>query len=132
MSKIEATVKETSASLYSVEIDTNGHTIIGDEPESYASKNLGPAPYDLLLAALGECIVMTVRWAAIQNKWPLEKVEAHVTHEKQGKKDVFTKQVTLHGESLTGEQRERLYNIASKCPVYRTLTSEATFQEPQV
>ena len=102
MSKIGATVIETDESLYSVAIKTNGHEITGDEPESYGSQNLGPAPYDLLLAALGECIVMTVRWAAIQNKWPLEKVEAQVTHEKQGS------------------------NIANKCPVYRTLTSEVT------
>ena len=129
MSKIEATVTETNASLYSVEIDTNGHKIIGDEPESYGSKNLGPAPYDLLLAALGECIVMTVRWLALKNEWPLEKVETRVTHEKQGKDDVFTKHVTLHGESLTEEQRERLHDVANKCPVYRTLTSAATFRE---
>lgn len=128
MSKIEASVTETEASLYSVEIDTNGHTIVGDEPESYGSKNLGPAPYDLLLAALGECIVMTVRWLAIKEKWPLEKVAARVTHEKQGREDVFTKHVTLYGESLTDEQREKLHDVANKCPVYRTLTSVATFR----
>ena len=59
MKSIEATITETDASLYSVDINTNGHLLVGDEPESYGSQNLGPAPYDLLLAALGECIVMT-------------------------------------------------------------------------
>lgn len=126
MSKIEATITETKASLYSVKIDTNGHTIIGDEPENYGSKNLGPAPYDLLLAALGECIVMTIRWLAIKNKWPLDKVEVHVTHEKQDKKDVFTKKVTLLGQKLTEEQRRKLLDVADKCPVSRTLTSGVT------
>ena len=129
MSKIEATVIETDASLYSVNIETNGHKLIGDEPESYDSKNLGPAPYDLLLAALGECIVMTMRWAAIKYQWPLEKAEVHVTHEKQGREDVFTKKVTLHGASLTDEQREKLHDIANKCPVHKTLTSGAIFRE---
>ena len=124
MSKVEATITETDASLYSVDINTNGHSLVGDEPESYGSKNLGPAPYDLLLAALGECIVMTVRWLALKKKWPLDKVEAHVTHEKQGRQDVFTKTVTLHGEDLTEEQRKELHEVADKCPVHRTLTSE--------
>ena len=67
---------------------------------------------------------MTVRWAAIKNKWPLDKVEAHVTHEKQSRQDVFTKKVTLHGEGLTEEQRNELHAIADKCPIHRTLTSE--------
>ena len=125
MNKIEATIIETPSSLYSVEINTNGHKLIGDEPQSYGSKNLGPAPYDLLLAALGECIVMTVRWAAIQNEWPLDKVQAQVTHEKRGKEDIFTKNVTLHGPKLTDEQHKRLLDAANKCPVYRTLTSQA-------
>ena len=124
MSKVEATITETDASLYSVDINTNGHSLVGDEPESYGSKNLGPAPYDLLLAALGECIVMTVRWLALKKKWPLDKVEAHVTHEKQGRQDVFTKTVTLHGEDLTEEQRKELHEVADKCAVHRTLTSE--------
>lgn len=52
---INAHIIETGDSLYGVQISVNGHKIIGDEPESYGSKNLGPAPYDLLLAALGEC-----------------------------------------------------------------------------
>ena len=69
---------------------------------------------------------MTVRWAAIQNKWPLDKVEVQVTHEKQGNKDVFTKQVALLGENLADEEQKKLQHIANKCPVYRTLTSEVT------
>jgi len=75
----------------------------------------------MLLAALGECTAMTVRWYAIQQKWPLEKVEVTLTHQKVEKVDKFEKKITIHGDELTDEQREKLIDIAAKCPVQRTL-----------
>lgn len=126
--KIEATVTETGESLYAVKIDVNGHSFTGDEPESFGSKNLGPAPYDLLLASLGECTAMTVRWMALQQKWPLEKVSVELTHEKQGKQDVFTKKIAVVGDDLTVEQRQKLHDVAAKCPVHRTLTSDVIIE----
>lgn len=127
--KTEIHVIETDDSLYSVEIDANGHTIIGDQPtKGFNSKNLGPAPGDLLAAALGECTAMTLRWLAIQNKWPLEKAEVHVVYEKTDKEDVFTKQVTIHGDELTKEQRQKLLQVANKCPVHKTLANGATIK----
>ena len=123
---IAAHVRESGESLYAVDIEVNGHAMKGDEPETYGSANLGPAPYDLLLAALGECTVMTIRWFALQRKWPLERAEAKLTHEKVGHKDVFTKTITLHGDDLTAEQRQKLIDVAAKCPVHKTLMSEVT------
>lgn len=122
--KIEATVIETGESLYAVAIEVNGHRLTGDEPESYGSKNLGPAPYDLLLAALGECTAMTIRWYAIQQKWPLKKASIVMTYEKKERKDYFTKHISLEGDALTDEQRQKLFEVAAKCPVQRTLMSE--------
>lgn len=126
---IEAKIIETGESLYAVDIDVNGHHLKGDEPESYGSGNLGPAPYDFLLAALGECTAMTVRWYAIQQKWPLERVEVAMTHQKQGRQDHFTKEITIIGEELSDEQKLKLKDIAAKCPVQRTLLSTETVIE---
>ena len=119
-----AHVEETGESAYAVAISVSGHTIKGDEPVSFGGGNVGPAPYDLLLAALGECTAMTVRWYAIQQKWPLEKVEVKLSHRKVDKVDTFEKEVIIHGDALTGQQREKLVNIAAKCPVQRTLQSD--------
>lgn len=82
--KLNATVAETGESLYAVNINVSGHTLKGDEPVASGGGNLGPAPYDLLLAALGECMAMTVRWYAKQQNWPLEKVEVNLTYQKIG------------------------------------------------
>ncbi len=118
---LTAQVAETGASAYAVAIDVSGHHITGDEPLDAGGGNLGPAPYDLLLAALGECTAMTVRWFAIQQKFPLEKVEVKLTHQKIDKTDVFEKTITIYGDDLTPEQREKLVAVAAKCPVQRTL-----------
>lgn len=126
MGKIKGTVVETSQSLYSVKIIVNGHELLGDEPESYGSQNLGPAPYDLLLASLGACTAMTVRWLAIKKGWPLEYVEVHLSHEKKEDRDVFTKHVTIHGPDLTEEHHEKLQSAAFKCPVHQTLIKGST------
>jgi putative redox protein len=119
--KITANVEETGESAYAVTIEVNGHTLKGDEPESSGGGNTGPAPYDMLLAALGECTAMTVRWYAIQKEWPLEKVEVTLTHEKVEKLDKFEKKITIHGDKLTNDQRQKLIEIAAKCPIQRTL-----------
>ncbi len=89
--------------------------------------DLGPAPYDLLLAALGECTAMTIRWYARQQDWPLERVEVTLTHAKGGvegkspKVDHFEKYIRITGPALTPEQHDRLIEVAARCPVQRTL-----------
>lgn len=138
--RITAHVQETGESAYTVSISVSGHTIKGDEPVSFGGGDLGPAPYDLLLAALGECMAMTVRWYAKQQNWPLEKVEVKLSYRKvnaaelpegaskSGKIDLFEKQVMLHGEQLTQEQCTKLVEIAAKCPVQRTLHSDVVIR----
>lgn len=116
-----ATIVENGKSAYAVGIDVSNYHIDGDEPQSSGGGSLGPAPYDLLTAALGECTVMTVRWYALQQKWPLERVEATLQHHKDGRQDVFTKHIRLFGDQLTTEQRQKLIEVAAKCPVQRTL-----------
>lgn len=118
---ITAHIAETGESPYAVSIAVSGHNIKGDEPEDAGGGNLGPAPYDLLTAALGECTAMTVRWYAIQQKWPLEKVEVTLTFQKIDKVGVFEKKVMVYGDLLSDEQRQKLIDVAAKCPVQRTL-----------
>jgi putative redox protein len=118
---IHAHVAETGESTFAVDIEVSGHKLKGDEPVDAGGRNLGPAPYDTLLAALGECTAMTVRWYAQQKKWPLEKAEMNLTHHKEDKTDIFTKQLILHGKDLSEEQCAKLHEIAARCPVQRTL-----------
>ena len=124
---ITAHIIETGESAFAVSIDVSGHSLVGDEPLAKGGGDLGPAPYDLLLAALGECTAMTVRWYARQQSWPLERVEVSLTHAKGGvegksaKIDHFTKTIRVTGKDLTEEQRHKLTAIASRCPVQRTL-----------
>jgi putative redox protein len=118
---IHAHAAETGESVFAVDIEVSGHSIKGDEPVDAGGKNLGPAPYDTLLAALGECTAMTVRWYARQQQWPLEKVEVTLTYHKENKQDIFTKDITLHGNALSEDQRKKLIEVAGKCPVQRTL-----------
>ena len=125
---ITATVAENGKSAYSVDINVSGHSLTGDEPVSFGGGDLGPAPYDVLLSALGECTAMTVRWYAKRQNWPLDKVEVNLTYRKMEKTDTFEKQVFLHGDALTKEQREKLVDVAAKCPVQRTLESDVVIR----
>lgn len=125
---ITAHVDETGESAYAVSISVSGHVLKGDEPVAFGGGNIGPAPYDMLLAALGECTAMTVRWYAKQQNWPLTKVEVKLSHQKIDKVDTFEKQIIVHGDALTEEQRKKLIDIAAKCPVQRTLQSDVVIR----
>lgn len=122
-----AVVVETGESAFAVSMDVSGHHLVGDEPIVKGGNDLGPAPYDLLLAALGECTAMTVRWYARQQDWPLERVEVTLTHAKgtaegkSSKTDHFAKRIRVVGQDLSVEQRQKLIAVAARCPVQRTL-----------
>jgi len=118
---IQVHVSETGESVFSVDIMVSGHHIKGDESVEAGGANLGPAPHDLLTAALGECTAMTIRWYAHQQKWPLEKVFVKVYYRKEGRQDVFRKEINMFGTELTEDQRLKLTEIAAKCPIQRTL-----------
>lgn len=124
---ITAHIVETGESAFAVSIDVSGHHLTGDEPVAQGGGDLGPAPYDLLLGALGECTAMTVRWYARQQNWPLDRVEVNLTHTKgdvegkSAKTDHFAKTIRIFGKNLTDEQRDKLVAAAARCPVQRTL-----------
>jgi putative redox protein len=124
---LTAHIHEAGASAFAVSIRVSGHRLTGDEPVADGGGNLGPAPMDLLTAALGECTCMTIRWVARQKGWPLEHVAVIVTHRKGGegasspRQDVFEKTITLKAPDLSAGQQQELIAAAAKCPIQRTL-----------
>jgi putative redox protein len=120
-----------------------GHSFITDEPIDAGGEDAGPDPYTLLLAALGSCIAMTVNLYARRKQWPVESVTVRLRqnriHTKDCKecdenKDGFIhrieRSVTVAGP-LSEEQHARLQEIAHKCPVHKTLTSQIVITERQ-
>ena len=120
-------------------VDSSGHSFLADEPEKMGGNNLGPTPYDLLLAALGTCTAMTMKLVAASEGIPLEGVAVTLDHSRRHADDcaaaaggrprleVIERIITLKGD-LTEAQRDRMLEIADKCPVHRTLESHPTIE----
>jgi putative redox protein len=128
-------VRETGAGKFQQEISVGAHRFLADEPTSAGGQDSGPTPYDLLAAALGACTAMTLRLYADAKKLPLERVGIELRHEKihaadcadcetrEGKVDRIDRVIELEGP-LDAAARQRLLEIADKCPVHRTLHAE--------
>jgi uncharacterized OsmC-like protein len=132
-----------SAVGFAQEIHAGPHRLRADEPASAGGTDTGPSPYDLLLAALGACTSMTVGMYARRKAWPLGEVTVHLRHSKihaidcaecetkEGMLDRIERDIHFSGP-LTDEQRSKLLEIANKCPVHRTLTSEIEIKTREV
>ncbi len=128
-------VVRTGADHFRTDIRAGGHAVLADEPQALGGTDLGPSPYDLLLAALGACTSITLRMYADRKKWPLDEAFVRLTHRKihardcddcesdKGRVDVIDRRIELTGQ-LTDEQRTRLLQIADRCPVHKTLHNE--------
>ncbi len=132
---LRSVVVRGSTAGFAQEITAGRHRLSSDEPVAVGGTDTGPNPYDLLLSALGSCTSMTIALYARRKQWPLEAVSVRLRHSKihaadcescetkEGMLDRIERDVELHG-ALSDEQRARLLDIANKCPVHRTLTSE--------
>lgn len=123
---------ETAGGKFTQKVTTASHHFLADEPDSFGGNNLGPAPYDLLLAALGSCTSMTIKMYAERKEIPLASVKVVLEHGREHaadcadnenencRIDVIDRTIELRGE-LSSDQRQKLLEIADKCPVHKTL-----------
>ena len=133
----EGQVTTRTGEAYRTEIQAGRHSLVGDEPEDVGGHDAGPPPYDFLLSALGSCTGMTLRMYADRKDWPLEETIVRLSHDKihaddcehceteEGRVDCIGREIEVRGD-LSDAQRERLLEIANKCPVHRTLHSEVS------
>ncbi|OLC78999.1 MAG: hypothetical protein AUH83_01270 [Deltaproteobacteria bacterium 13_1_40CM_4_68_19] len=125
----------TSGSGLEQQIRVGRHQLVSDEPVEFGGADGGPSPYELLAAALGSCTSMTLRLYARVKGWPLQRVIVTIRHDKiyardcaecetrEGRIDRLEREIVLEGP-LEEAQKERLLEIAERCPVHRTLTRE--------
>lgn len=128
-------VQETRKSKFNQIITVGPHHLVADEPAAAGGEDAGPGPYDFLLAGLGACTSMTMRLYADRKSLPLDRVTVTLKHSKiyakdcaecetrDGMLDQIERDIAIDG-ALDAEQRKKLMEIADKCPVHRTLTSE--------
>jgi uncharacterized OsmC-like protein/pimeloyl-ACP methyl ester carboxylesterase len=117
------------------DIMAEGHRLVADEPVSKGGSGSGPTPYNYLMAGLGACTAMTLRMYSDRKQWPLDSVTVKLSHQKihaadcedcqtkEGKLDQIEREIELTG-ALDDQQKQRLMQIADRCPVHRTLRSE--------
>lgn len=131
----QVVVQETRQGKFQQMVSIGPHRLIADEPASAGGQDTGPNPYDFLLTGLGACTSMTMRMYADRKALPLERVTVTLQHSKihaedceacetrAGLLDRIERVIAIEGQ-LDSEQRAKLMEIADKCPVHRTLTSE--------
>jgi uncharacterized OsmC-like protein/fermentation-respiration switch protein FrsA (DUF1100 family) len=136
----EVVVSETGLGKFSNTVLAGRHRLLADEPKSVGGLDSGPSPYDYLSIALGACTAMTLRMYASFKKIPLGKVSVAVSHGKVasehctdcgaaaegrgGKIDRFERVISVEGE-VDDELKEKLLEIADKCPVHKTLEASS-------
>ncbi len=131
-----ATKHEVVANLgkegFTTQLRAGKHYFLADEPEEMGGDDFGPSPYDFISASLAACTSMTIQMYVKRKKWPLKNVETHVNHNKShaedcencerntAKIDIFERVIVLEG-NLDEKQKQKILEIADKCPVHRTL-----------
>ncbi len=125
-------IVRTGRGRYHTEILAGGHALVADEPVSAGGTDAGPSPFGLLMAALGACTTITLRMYADRKEWPLEEVGVRLSHRKlppaeqsqgaggRSREHEISQHLELAGP-LDAKQRERLLEIAHRCPVHRAL-----------
>ncbi|TXE09733.1 OsmC family protein [Seonamhaeicola algicola] len=128
---------------FTTTIQTKKHSLVADEPEDVGGNNFGPSPYELLSASLIACTAMTLKMYAERKQWNLQEVFVYTNHSKKHSDDLnietdtpkyldfITKRIKLIG-NLTQQQKERLIEIASKCPVHKTLSNGVVFKTEHI
>ena len=116
-------IVSSTAEPYAQDIAIGPHRIRADEGTDGGGGDAGPGPHELLLAALGACTSMTIKGYAARKGWVVRRVAVRLTGSSVDATYVINRHLTIEGD-LEGDQRQRLIEIANKCPVHRTLTGE--------
>jgi putative redox protein len=112
------------------EVEIREHELLADEPEENGGEDAGPSPQELLAASLASCTAITMEMYADRKGWDVGDLQVNVNYEpaQRGSPTKFQMEVQMPKE-LPEEQREKLMQIAAKCPVHRTLEGEVMFEE---
>ena len=128
---------------FTIKLKSDRHEWLADEPTAVGGADKGPDPYDLLLASVSACTAMTLRMYAGRKGWPVEEINVSANHSRQHIADCedcegspkriekITRHIAIKGD-LSLEQRERLMEIADKCPVHKTLTGEFEIDSEEI
>ncbi len=128
---------------FTTQIGTKTHTFLADEPISFGGDNLGPSPYELLMAGLGACTVMTMKLYAERKQWDLQAANVYLSYAKVHADDInidtpdtnridyIEKKIFLEG-NLDSKQKKRLIEIAAKCPVHKTLLNKVVINTEEL
>jgi putative redox protein len=112
------------------DVEIRGHRLTADEPRDHGGDDSGPSPQELLAASLASCTAITIEMYANRKGWDVGDIAVDVRYEpsQRGSPTRFKMEVELPKE-LPEDQRERLMQIAAKCPVHRALEGEVMFEE---
>ena len=124
---MSSSVRVSSAGAnFATEIVAGNHHLVADEPVAAGGGDVGPAPKEILLSALGACTAITVRMYAARKGWKLEGIDVELAFNPDGKPAAgsdIRRTIALHGE-LDEAQRQRLLQIANACPIHKVLSGE--------
>jgi putative redox protein len=126
-------VTDAGSGHFEQRITIGRHVLSADEPQSNGGQDMGPSPYEYVLAGLGACTAITLRMYVARHNWALRQTRVELEHEKilaadgASKIDHFRRTIYLEGD-LTEEQRLRLFQVAEKCPVSETLRHAAVVE----
>jgi putative redox protein len=121
--KVQASIwRET----YKTQINIREHQLIGDETMENGGKDLGPTPSEFVLAGFATCTASTLRMYADRKGWPVEQIFVELTLIKEktneGLVSNISRSIRIEG-NIDDEQKQRMIEIAEKCPVHRMLIS---------
>lgn len=109
------------------EVYVGRHHLVADEPVAQGGEDLGPSPFEYVAAGLAACTAITLRMYAQRKTWALENAEVTVSIEKKNDVTIFLRKIDLIG-TLSSDERKRLLEIASHCPVHKALTGQVEVQ----
>ncbi|MGB2695568.1 MAG: OsmC family protein [Dehalococcoidia bacterium] len=136
----KVTVQYLPDYTYSQLLTAGHHSFVADEPPESGGEDLGPSPYELLLWALGACTSMTLLMYARRKGWDVADISVHLTHDRvhaqdsedaeegSGRVDRIRRDISVRGQ-LSEEQKERLLEIAGRCPVHKTIVSSPQVED---